>query len=144
MPNSTWVQRIGIPLASACPLYLKKTTLHLFFLCPNATFVWVWFCKQGAISPSGIMIHLLRKARNNLLHKNSHVSLASICNFFAEEASSSLARISKPFRTACLESFISALNKRDSGRSWGFSPMLFGFSVSFPVLVSFSFFLSLC
>lgn len=52
-----WVQRIGIPLASACPLCLNAevSILHLLFLCPISVEAWIWFCAQCKASSVSLL-----------------------------------------------------------------------------------------
>lgn len=134
-----WVQRIGIPIASACPPCLKseESIQHLLFLCPVPTRCWSWFCGLVSISPTslgwndiwqaissnsckrsalvlgarmGVMAHSIWKSRNQLLHHNKPASAQSLCSSFSDEATLSLARITKPFQSACLEGIFSSLN----------------------------------
>lgn len=55
-PTSLWVQRIGIPLASAYPFCLKseENMLHLLFQCPFPPRFWSWFCAQGRVQPVSV------------------------------------------------------------------------------------------
>lgn len=51
-PTSMWVQSVGIPSVSRCPLCLvqEESKIHLFFRCKFASILWHWLLDAAGLS----------------------------------------------------------------------------------------------